>query len=232
MKKILSLFIIATVIATCFAAMLTAKAAKPSQEIADEHGYTIFTTPDNELYYVDADGFVPNVILVNVKNQIDLTPYQNGTATDFYGVEIIEITEIISDYPDVSPDDIVGVEIPAYHQYRIITASFYTYDQAKLLFKDQPEINSSHLFRIFTPDYNDFKLGDVNQNGVVEARDYLLLKRAYFGTFTLSEQGALNGDINQNGKIDARDYLLLKRIHFGTYTPAQSTPDEATSDIG
>ncbi|MBR5279007.1 MAG: sugar-binding protein, partial [Clostridia bacterium] len=60
-------------------------------------------------------------------------------------------------------------------------------------------------------------IGDVNVNGKIDARDYLLLKRAYFGTYTLT-CGLEVSDINGNGKIDARDYLLLKRAYFGTYT--------------
>ncbi|MBR5278418.1 MAG: discoidin domain-containing protein, partial [Clostridia bacterium] len=62
----------------------------------------------------------------------------------------------------------------------------------------------------------DFVIGDVNGNGKIDARDYLLLKRAYFGTYTLTCSDAV-ADINGNGKIDARDYLLLKRAYFGTY---------------
>ena len=60
-------------------------------------------------------------------------------------------------------------------------------------------------------------IGDVNANGKIDARDYLLLKRAYFGTYELTCDDAI-ADINGNGKIDARDYLLLKRAYFGTYT--------------
>ena len=59
-------------------------------------------------------------------------------------------------------------------------------------------------------------VGDINQNGKIDARDYLLLKRAYFGTYTLTCPQEV-ADINGNGKIDARDYLLLKRAYFGTY---------------
>ncbi len=60
-------------------------------------------------------------------------------------------------------------------------------------------------------------LGDINQNGKLDARDYLLLKRAFFGTYELS-CGLDAADINGNGKLDARDYLLLKRAFFGTYS--------------
>ena len=63
----------------------------------------------------------------------------------------------------------------------------------------------------------DFVVGDANGNGKIDARDYLLLKRAYFGTYTLTCDLEV-ADINGNGKIDARDYLLLKRAYFGTYT--------------
>ncbi|MBR4950406.1 MAG: dockerin type I repeat-containing protein, partial [Clostridia bacterium] len=67
------------------------------------------------------------------------------------------------------------------------------------------------------PDPDKGTVGDVNMNGKIDARDYLLLKRAYFGTYTLQCQMSV-ADINGNGKIDARDYLLLKRAYFGTYT--------------
>ncbi len=62
-----------------------------------------------------------------------------------------------------------------------------------------------------------YKKGDVNMNGKIDARDYLLLKRAFFKTFTLKCDIEI-ADINDNGKIDARDYLLLKRAFFKTYT--------------
>ncbi len=64
----------------------------------------------------------------------------------------------------------------------------------------------------------EYIVGDVNANGKIDARDYLLLKRGYFGTYTLDELAKKSGDINKNNKIDARDYLLLKRAYFGTYT--------------
>ncbi len=58
--------------------------------------------------------------------------------------------------------------------------------------------------------------GDINANEKIDARDYLLLKRAYFGTYQLECPDAV-ADINDNGKLDARDYLLLKRAYFDTY---------------
>ncbi len=59
--------------------------------------------------------------------------------------------------------------------------------------------------------------GDVNLNGRLDARDYLLLKRAFFKTYDLQCDSTVS-DINLNGRLDARDYLLLKRAFFKTYT--------------
>lgn len=60
------------------------------------------------------------------------------------------------------------------------------------------------------------KLGDISNNGKIDAFDYILLKRAYFGTYDLDEVQKICGDCNQNGKIDTMDYILLKRVYIGT----------------
>ncbi len=59
--------------------------------------------------------------------------------------------------------------------------------------------------------------GDINMNGKIDARDYLLLKRAFFKTYQLTCPEGV-ADINVNGKLDGRDYLLLKRMFFNTYS--------------
>ncbi len=59
------------------------------------------------------------------------------------------------------------------------------------------------------------KKGDINGNGTIDSMDYVLLKRAYFGTYKLSNISV--GDINNNGSIDSMDYVYLRRAYFGTY---------------
>lgn len=59
--------------------------------------------------------------------------------------------------------------------------------------------------------------GDVNVNGEIDARDYVLMKRAYFGTANLGSTASLLSDVNNNSDFDARDYVMLKRAYFGTY---------------
>ena len=73
-------------------------------------------------------------------------------------------------------------------------------------------------FKIDLPDPSlAYKPGDVNENGEIDANDYLLLKRAYFGTYELSKTQTLAADLNNNKIIDTRDYALLKRAVLGSY---------------
>ena len=62
-----------------------------------------------------------------------------------------------------------------------------------------------------------YLLGDINNDGVVDSTDYLLLKRVMLGTYKLTDEQALAADINQDGTVDSTDYLLLKRVMLGTY---------------
>lgn len=59
------------------------------------------------------------------------------------------------------------------------------------------------------------KRGDLNNNGQIDAVDYLLLKRFCFNTYDINDIPL--GDVDNNGKIDSVDYNLLKRICYGTY---------------
>lgn len=64
------------------------------------------------------------------------------------------------------------------------------------------------------------KRGDVDQNGTIDALDYMLLKRHVLGSFKLSGEQLLLADVDRSGKLDALDYMLLKRHVLGTYVIA------------
>lgn len=64
-------------------------------------------------------------------------------------------------------------------------------------------------------------IGDVNLDGVINSRDYALLKRHCLGTYKLEGDGLKAGDINGDNAVNARDYGLLKRACLGTYTIEQ-----------
>lgn len=59
-------------------------------------------------------------------------------------------------------------------------------------------------------------LGDANGDGRVNAVDYMLVKRAVLGTFSLGERTGY-ADVNRDGAVNAVDYMLVKRAVLGTY---------------
>lgn len=76
------------------------------------------------------------------------------------------------------------------------------------------------------------QLGDVDGNGKIEADDYILLKRLFFGMAKLGSDAKLRGDIDGNGELEADDYILLKRAFFGTYElGGETNKNESETDI-
>lgn len=63
-------------------------------------------------------------------------------------------------------------------------------------------------------------IGDVNGDQCVDQYDYIIAKRAYFGTYKMNSAEKSRADVDQNEIIDQYDYILIKRIYFGTYTPS------------
>ncbi len=61
------------------------------------------------------------------------------------------------------------------------------------------------------------KLGDVNKDGTIDQYDYILVKRHYFETRTLSADEKTRADVNKDGKVDQFDYILIARHYFGTF---------------
>ncbi|MBO5914006.1 MAG: hypothetical protein J6Q72_01535 [Clostridia bacterium] len=79
----------------------------------------------------------------------------------------------------------------------------------------------------------EIALGDVNMDGKIDQYDYVLVKRAYFNTYTLSEAQAAVADATGDGKVDTYDYLLIARHYFKTFeikgtveVPADAVPQK------
>ena len=84
---------------------------------------------------------------------------------------------------------------------------------------DEPSVPTQDQPQKPTQDQTDGeekpKSGDVNGNGIIDAMDYIYIKRAYFGTYKLKDITV--GDVNKNKIVDSMDYVYLKRAYFGTY---------------
>ncbi len=59
--------------------------------------------------------------------------------------------------------------------------------------------------------------GDVNNDGVVDKKDYAALKRYCFDTVVLDSESLLAADVNNDGVVDKKDYAALKRYCFETW---------------
>ena len=157
-------------------------------EFINDPVYGIFTDMD-----IDAQTCVP-VTSGNFKADVEYWLVFPICAKE--GYDISQITKDDITINGIDYDEIVAIY---YAEYGILE-----------IFVKLPKLSTSEPDPTYT-------VGDINGNGKIDARDYLLLKRAYFGTYTLNCAPEA-ADINGNGKIDARDYLLLKRAYFGTYT--------------
>ena len=60
-------------------------------------------------------------------------------------------------------------------------------------------------------------LGDTSGDGKITSVDYLIIKRAFLGTYALDTARTIAADINGDGIITSSDYLRIKRHFFGTY---------------
>lgn len=57
--------------------------------------------------------------------------------------------------------------------------------------------------------------GDVNDNGKIDAADYLMVMDTILGKYFMSSAQKSAADVNDNGKIDAADYLMIMDCILG-----------------
>ena len=105
--------------------------------------------------------------------------------------------------------------------YYIIEHSFHTNEKATRWLLDDANLKKlAKLEAAVIATYYGIKpklvKGDVNMNGELDSEDILLIKRAYFGTFLLTEEQKELADMDNNGEIDSFDYILAKRKYFNS----------------
>jgi len=142
--------------------------------------------------------------------------YQNE-AVDFYGIPIRELK--YCSYASTPEEINDSLETNGFLSYLLILdPSMSVKDAIAVLEKDEeilwPMPNSVAYNDV---DYGTTNLCDVNDSGEIDMMDYVLLKRAFFGTYTFSGNAPVRADINKNDEIDMMDYILLKRVYFGTF---------------
>ncbi len=64
-------------------------------------------------------------------------------------------------------------------------------------------------------------LGDVNEDGTIDALDYTMVKRAVLHTFKLTDKKALLADVNGDHAVNSLDYMCIKRHVLKTFVITQ-----------
>ena len=64
-------------------------------------------------------------------------------------------------------------------------------------------------------------MGDVDGDGALMSYDYILIKRHFMGTYTLTGQYLEAALLSGREYVNVADYVLIKRAHFGTYVIQQ-----------
>ncbi len=64
--------------------------------------------------------------------------------------------------------------------------------------------------KIGETEYTLVMLGDVNGDGLVKSKDYMMIKNYIMGTLELSETEKKAADVNKDGEIKSKDYMMIK----------------------
>ena len=78
-----------------------------------------------------------------------------------------------------------------------------------------------------------YHLGDISGNGVVDVADIIMLQQHLLGLPVEMEVDRVDlGDIDHNDVIDIFDLGYLKKMVLGIYTPEQQDPPPEPKDMG
>ena len=182
-----------------------------------------------------------DMILLRVTKDIGFKQYENEDVFEFHNISFDNIYCLTIRNSGLTKQEIL--EKDGYLEFVGMVNTTDLYETVSILKTYDDVLYIEPIFLDLYPDYDYdsirpadinepiIKIGDINANEKIDMTDYILLKRAYFGTYTLDESQKARGDINQNGKIDMTDYILLKRMYFGTWIPENgATVDEINPD--
>ena len=156
----------------------------------------------------------------NLNDSHELGYRLSKSIAELMGVDEGRVKTRKSDYGDEYYGVLRGARHVGCPLFYIIEHSFHTNKNATLWLLDNKnllslaKLEAAIIASYYGVDAMDV-LGDVNGNGVLDMTDVMLIKRAYFGSFDLTEEQQKRADFNQNGKIDMLDYILAKRKYFG-----------------
>lgn len=171
------------------------------------------------------------VITAETDAQVDLYNINAEAAKDSTdgAVAIENAAFVITDAVPVLKEDVNAI-------YDYESAIIKVYDEKldlagfKAMFENNVDVldaNGNELYGGYiktgmTLDYADgvtiVMMGDVDSDGEITQRDYMLIKRYCFSTFELSGANLIAAHVAGNDTVSVADYLIIKRICFKTYS--------------
>ena len=73
--------------------------------------------------------------------------------------------------------------------------------------------------------------GDINNDGKVNAADYMLIRRHILNNPALTGTNLSKADLNKDGKVNALDYVLVRKIILGTAVTLPTNTQQTTPTI-
>ncbi len=132
-----------------------------------------------------------------------------------------EISRTYNFTPTIKKDRLYGftpgtTEVDAYLLFSASLVEVYDRSGDKVKFGTETRLTTGFKIKVNGTLYTLIIMGDVSCDGKMNSVDYALLKRAYTGTATLSENALLAAGIEDGMTIRPIHYLRLKRACYNT----------------
>ncbi len=154
---------------------------------------------------------------INIPARITVYLSEDGdTWSKGYDLDIPSASSLPTDVAFKIIDDVTGKASFVKLEIALGAKSFVFFNEIEV-FGVKSKANDPVNPPVNPPVDPEVKLGDVNNDGAIDQYDYILVKRHYFETRTLTDDEFSRADVNKDTKVDQFDYILIARHYFGTY---------------
>lgn len=139
-----------------------------------------------------------------------------------------ECTQVSNRLSVILPElggDVIHVEAKAATKEEEGVKEHWYCEECEQVWEDEARTQLSNHKNVIIPKLPEFAPADVNGDGIVDALDYMLVKRHVLGTYTMTEEQIARADLDGNGEIEGLDYMTVKRAVLGTWPVVEDEPD-------
>ncbi len=204
-------------------------------EVSRNHMFNVNAISSNEKYgYVSGGdvyryGETAYLCAEAINGYIFKGWYENGKPVSnelIYGVEILENKNFVAMFGCAELTPIAGNGVSVSNGQVFGMWDELDIDSSKLLFEasevleanTEGYIGTGTLFTYFDLTYTVIILGDTDGDGEITATDYMRIKSAFLGKYTMDDVYEKAADVDGDGELSSTDYLRIKSHFLGKYT--------------